>query len=147
MLRFGPLQLALADAGAQTARKQQAFVVEPPDRLSDRACPLEEIEDETHCRLHLRIGIEIKPAVRTVYQTHRRIDLQFPTASLVEDAATQPCFDDVQFGFAHGAFQSEQKPIVKVTRIVNAILVKNDSYCHCTQLYQLVPVGTVAGQA
>src|SRR3954453_17885270 len=129
MLRSGPLQFALADAGAQTTRKQQPFVVEPPDRLSDRACPLEEIEDETHSRLHLRIGIEIKPAVRTVYQTPRRTDLQFPTASLFEDSATQPCFDDVQFGFAHGAFQSEQKPIVEITRIVRSVMLMPSSVC------------------
>jgi hypothetical protein len=47
--------------------------------------------------------------------------LQFAPLSLAQDPATQASFKHMQFGFAHRAFEPEQKPVVKMGRIVKPI--------------------------
>lgn len=48
-----------------------------------------------------------------------------PAARLVEDAAAQPCLDDMQFGLAHGALDAEQQAVVEAGRIVDAVFIED----------------------
>ena len=51
--------------------------------------------------------------------------MQFTAARFVQQAATHAGLHHMQFGFAHGAFEPEQKPVVKMGRIIESIFVED----------------------
>src|SRR5690606_35384935 len=70
----------------------------------------------------------------------------FAAAHLVEDAAPQSGFDDMQLSFAHRALEPEQQAVVEVGWVVHAILVENERIGQGTDLQQPVPVRIVSGE-
>ena len=57
--------------------------------------------------LNLRVWIKSDRSVGPIDQTDRWVHLEFAAAGLVDLAATHACFEDVQFGLAHRAFEPE----------------------------------------
>jgi hypothetical protein len=53
----------------------------------------------------------------------------------------------MKFRFRHGPFQSEQKSIVKVARIIEPILIEDESIGKGTDFQKPVPIRRVAGQS
>ena len=80
-------------------------------------------------------------------EAHGQAAAQFPASSLVADASVQPCANDVQLRFAHGALQTQQQAIVEQRRMVDAVAVANESIGDAAQLQQAIPVGVVPRQA
>jgi hypothetical protein len=141
------MQLALVRALAKTAGEAETLLVKQFYRLHRGSGSIEGFKDQAHRRLNFGIRIENKNAVVPVDKTDRRPHLQFAAPSFVEHPASHPCFEEMKFCFRHGPFQTEQKPVVKVCRVVNAILIENERAGQRTQLNQPVPIGGVPGQA
>src|SRR5713226_9775589 len=53
----------------------------------------------------------------------------------------------MKFRFRHGSLQSEQKSVVKVARIVESVLIEDESVGECTDFQEPVPVRRVACQS
>jgi hypothetical protein len=74
-------------------------------------------------------------------------EARFATTRLVELAAAHARLEDVQLGFAHGAFEPEQQAIIEACRIIDAVLIEDEGGGERTQFDEPVPVGRVARQA
>ena len=66
------------------------------------------------------------PVVLTPNQSHRQAAAQFAPSGLVANASIQPRPQDMQFGFGHGALESEQQPVVEQSRVIQAVLVADE---------------------
>jgi hypothetical protein len=75
--------------------------------------------------LHLFIGIQHDAVNRIVHQARWQRNPQLTALSLVQNPPAQASFKHMQFGFAHRAFEPEQKPVVKVGWIVKPIFVQD----------------------
>ena len=54
---------------------------------------------------------------------------------------------DVQLGSEDGAFDTEEKPVVRVLRVVNAVLIRDERPEHAAEFDHPVPIAVAAGQA
>jgi hypothetical protein len=52
----------------------------------------------------------------------------------------------MDFGFAHGAFEAEQQPIVEERGVIEPIAVADQGVGEAAQIEQAVPLGVVAGE-
>ena len=97
--------------------------------------------------MDLLIGVQHQHAFGVIYESDRRLDDQFAAPRLVEDSALQAGAQNVQFGFRHGALQPEQKAIVEMRGIVDAVFVEDEGIGQRADLQQPVPVCIVPRQA
>ena len=141
-----PVQFALARPAVEAAGEEQPRAAEVPHRGGRRAGAGEGVEQHPQGPLHLGIRIERDPVQRIVDQSHRQRHLQGPAPRLIQQAAAQPGVEHVQLGFAHGALEAEQQPVVEVAGIVDAVLVEDQRVAQRGDLQQAVPVGRVARQ-
>ena len=146
VLQRHPGQLALAGAGAHPHREQQPVGGELLHGRARRAGAGEQGEQVPDGLLHPGIRVEHDLAGRVVDQPDRQAHAQFAAAGLGSLPADQAGPDEVQFGFAHGALQAEQQPVVEVGRVIQPVLVADQRARHGADLQQPVPVGVVAGQ-
>ena len=107
------------------AREEHAGRPELPDRRHRRPGSLESIEQQAHRTLNLLVGIQNQPPQRIVCKTDRRPQEEFSPARLVQDSTLQPRSQNMAFGFAHRAFQTEQKPVIEVSWIVDAVFIQD----------------------
>lgn len=127
------------------ARKLHAGPAELAYRRRRGAGSLKGVEQSLQGLLNLLIGIQYELLVRIVCKAHGRSHEQL-SAGLVQNAALQSGSQNVQFGFAHRAFQAEQQSVIEVRRIVNAILIEDQGIGECADFQQPVPVHRVARQ-
>src|SRR2546427_3588635 len=120
------MQLALVRSLANTTGEAETLLVKQFSRLHRGSGAVEGFEDQAHSRLYFGVRIENQDAVVPVDKTDRGPHLEFAAPSFVEHPASHPRFEEMKFCFRHGPFQTEQEPIVKVCRVVDAILVENE---------------------
>ena len=60
-------------------------------------------------------------------ETHGQTAPQLAARGFVANAAVQPGANDVEFRFAHGSFETEQQAIVEQCRMIDAIVISNQS--------------------
>ena len=53
----------------------------------------------------------------------------------------------MQFGFRHGALQTEEEPVVEVAGVVDAVGIADQGVEESAEFQQAMPVGVVARQA
>lgn len=147
MLRRCPQEITLVRPGPQAAREQQTLLPEHADRLDGATSARKGLEDQTDGILHLNVRIAADGSIIPVDQTDRRAHLELAAPCLVELATTHSRFEDVQLCLAHRAFEAEQKTIIEAGRIVDAVLVKDESCGQGAQLDEAVPVSRVAREA
>jgi hypothetical protein len=129
-------------------RKRQTFRTKPEPDPSCRAEFVEPLEDRAD-----RAGdgfIRMKedfPILFSPDEAHGQAAPQFSASGFVADAAVQPGAKDVQLGFAHCALEAEQKAIVEQRRVIDAVVVANESIGDAAQFEQAIPVGVVSSQA
>src|ERR1700722_6724901 len=80
-------------------------------------------------------------------ETDRQAAPQFAAGGFVANAAIEAGANDVQLGFAHGAFQAQQQTIVKQRRVIDSIIVADQCVGDAAEFQQAIPVGVVASQA
>jgi hypothetical protein len=129
-------------------RKRQTFGTEPEPDPSGRAEfgePLEDCADRAGDRF---IGMKQDfPILVSPNQTNRQAAAQFAASSFVADASVQPSADDVQLGFAHRALEAKQQAIVEQRRVIDAVVIANESIGDTAEFQQAIPIGVVPGEA
>ena len=93
------------------------------------------------------VGVEDDVAGGVVDQPDRQRHDQLAAAGLGQLPAAQPGLDEMELSLAELAFHTEQEPVVKVARVVEAVFVADQRAGHPAQFQELVPVGGVSGQA
>src|SRR3981081_1343197 len=79
-------------------------------------------------------------------ETHRPYAQKPPACRFVADAAVEPCANDMQFCFTHGALQSKQQAIIEQRWMIDAIIVPDERIANAAQLQQAISVRIVSGQ-
>jgi hypothetical protein len=87
------------------------------------------------------------PILVSPNQTNRQAAAQFAASSFVADASVQPSADDVQLGFAHRALEAKQQAIVEQRRVIDAVVIANESIGDTAEFQQAIPIGVVPGEA
>ena len=146
--RSDPADRARHAGGRRLQRKGQTFGTEPEPDPARRAEFGEALEDRADgagdglIRMKQDFAILFSPN-----EAHRQAAAQFPASGLVADAAVQTGTNDVQLRFAHRALQSEQQSIVEQRRMIDAIVVANESIGDAAELQQAIPIRVVPRQA
>src|SRR5215831_2432239 len=94
--------------------KRQAFGTEPEPHPACRAEFGEPFEYRADGAGYSRIGVEEDFAILfSPNEAHGQPAPQFSASGLVANTAVEAGADNVQLGFAHGAFQPQQQPVVE----------------------------------
>ena len=142
MREAAPDELALVRSRAQASRKRELLLAHGLHRRPRRAGAAERVEKMAQRRLDLGVRIKHHLPRSVIGQAHRQGDLQLSSPRFVQDAAAQPRPQHVQLGLAHRSLEPEQQPIIKFTRIVDAVFVEDQRAGQRTNLEQ--PVEGVA---
>jgi hypothetical protein len=146
VLQRFPVQLALAGAGAVPPGKGQLGGVERLHAGRRRPGRLEGGEQVPQGALDGGVGVEDDVPGGVVGQADRQRGDQLAAAGLGDDPAAQPGPDEMELSLGELPFHAQQEPVVKVPRVVKAVLVADQGAGHAAQFEELVPVGGVAGQ-
>src|SRR5437763_16021842 len=87
------------------------------------------------------------PVLCSPAQAHRQAAAQFSARGLVADASIQAGPNDVELGFTHRALESQQQSIIEQRRMINAIVVANESIGDAAELQQAIPIRLVPPEA
>ncbi len=79
-------------------------------------------------------------------KTDRQATAQLATCRLVADATVETGAQDMQLGLAHGAFETQQEPVVEKCRMIDAIRITDERVGETGEIDQAMPVGVVARQ-
>src|SRR5665811_591894 len=104
-------------------------------------------EDQGERLKHPRIRIFFDPVGTAAHVADRHRHEQLPPSSLLLQRLMGALSQNRQLHLAHGSLHAEQKPIVRQTRIVDAILISDQRADQAAELQQRVPVAPVASQA
>ena len=132
---------------ADPRREADALLAEGLDRLRGGPDARERLEKIGDRLSDLLVGVEDHLAGLVIGEPRRQRAAIFAAPHLVQDAAAQPRFDDVQLGLAHRPLEAEQKPVVEAGRIVHAVLIENQRIGEGADLQQAMPVGMVSSRA
>ena len=107
-----------------------------------KCCRLAPERGKEHAQalLNLLVGIQDDAIFLVINKTDRQRHFQFAALSLVEDTAHQACLKNVQLSFAHRPFETEQKPIIVVTGIIEAVFVQDQRVSQSADFKQPMPV-------
>ena len=125
MIDRAPEYVTPAEAALQPSREAHAFTIEAAHDSAGRTCLSIGVEQELQRATDPSVRVEYDRAIEGIDQPHRQRYLQLTAARLVAHAPLQARLQDVQLGLAHRALQSEQQPVVEVSRIVDSILVED----------------------
>ena len=103
------------------------------------------VEDETDDLAHLLIGVHLDAFRGKLDITPGHVVKEFATLGLVQAASLQSISHSNKLKFTDGSVQAEQKPVVGVPRVVDAVLVREECPEDGTHLQKSVPILVVAG--
>src|SRR5262249_35287138 len=72
---------------------------------------------------------------------------EFAARRLVANAAIEARAQNVQLGFAHGALQPQQQPVIEHRRVIEAVAIADQRVDEAGEIDEAIPFGIVAGQA
>src|SRR5262249_8722607 len=104
-------------------------------------------EDQAHRVTDLLVRVEDDPALGVVDQSRGRSEPELALAGLVQLASQHSATEPVQFGLAHGAQESQEKPVGIHGGVIGSILVDDQRVGQSTDLNETIPVAARAGQA
>ena len=145
--RAAPLQVASIRTVMRTNPQPNPMSHQILQQPIHRTQLLELVEQQPYDRLHLLIRVQSQLIPGHTNVSGDRMVQQFSPPGLVQSSLVQPSLQNVQFGFAHGSFQSQEQAVVVVRRIVQTILIGQQGAKQRTHLQQLMPVFAGAGQA
>ena len=129
------------------AGQQQLVIVEDTHYLASRLDLKEGREDQAEPALHLLVGMLEHAAQGIPHQADGQGQGQLAAPGLVEQPGGQAGFQSVQFQFRDQALQTQDEPTIGSGRIVNAVLVGDETGAEAAQVEELIPVRAVASQA
>ena len=104
-------------------------------------------EDQLEAALDLLVGMLEDAPQGVADQPDRQGQGQFAALGLVEQARPSGGAKGVQLQFGDQALQTEDQPTIGSGRVVDAVLVADETAAVAAQVEELIPVGAVAGQA
>jgi hypothetical protein len=81
---------------------------------------------------------------RVADQSHRQGQGQLAALGLVQQSGGQAGAERVQLQLRDQAFQTQNQPAIDRGRVVNAVLVADQTVTETAQVEELIPVGAVA---
>jgi hypothetical protein len=140
-----PTDLAM---GSDLHRTLQRFGTEPEPDASCGAVLCESIKDGAEGAGDGGVGMEEDLAIGFAPdKADGQAATQFAASCLVADASIESSADDVQFGFTHGALETEQEAIVEESGMVDTVAVSNEGVGEAAEFEQAIPVSVVASKA
>jgi hypothetical protein len=103
----------LAGAPMSVSKKFESLFCEGLHGGPRRTGPAKSFTKMPQRSLQLLIGVQDYALRRIIDQTDLERHLQFAALGLAQDTAAQTSLQHMQFGFAHCAFETKQKPVVK----------------------------------
>jgi hypothetical protein len=92
------------------------------------------------------VGIEHDDTVRPAAEADRQAQGQLAAAGLVQQVAAHPGTQNVQLGGEQRSLDAEKQKIVRIARVIDAVLIGNEGAEQGAQLDNAVPVAVTAGQ-
>src|SRR3954467_10113176 len=138
---------ASALAPIPDCRQRQALVAHPEGHLPNRLQLGKLGEDERDRLLHAAVRILLDAVVVHLEVAYGDGEKELAAAGLLLQGFERALAEEGQLHLAHGALHAEQKPVVRMARIVDAILIKDQRADQAAELEQRVPVAAVAGEA
>ena len=121
-------------------RERDLIVAEVPGRRHSGAQTKEGGEKQGNHIPDPLIWIEDDIALPVIDKTDRQLDPELTTSRLTQHATEQARTEHVELGLAHGSLESEQKTVVEMGGVVNAVFVDDQGAGMRTQLQQAMPV-------
>ena len=126
--------------------QRQALLAHPEVNLPNRLQLGELGEDERDRLLHAPVRILLDAVVVHLEVADRDGEEELAAARLLLQGFERALAEERELHLAHGALHAEQQPVVRMARIVDAILVKDQRADQAAELQQRVPVAAVAGE-
>jgi hypothetical protein len=107
----------------------------------------EAIEDEANSLLYPQVRIKAQPdlAVPDVADWNR--DPQFPPPGLRTSRVQHPRAQNAQLELTDAALHAQEQPVVRTTRVVNAVKIDHSRLDESAKLKQMMPIAAIAGEA
>jgi hypothetical protein len=128
-------------------REQQVVRAKPQPDPAHRAGLGKALEDDPNGIDHGLIGMKHDLAIGLApHQASRQATAQFTTGGLVADTAVQTGTQDVEFGFRHGAFETENEAVVKIAWMIQAVGIGDQRSRQGAEVEQTIPISIVTCQ-
>src|SRR4051812_21112162 len=127
-------------------RQRQALVAHPEVNLPNRLQLGKLGEDERDRLLHAAVRILLDAVVVRLEVAYGDGEEELAAAGLLLEGFERALTEERELHLAHGALHAEQKPVVRMARIVDPILIKDQRTDQAAELEQRVPVAAVAGE-
>jgi hypothetical protein len=111
----------------------EAVATKPPDDGAGRAGARKGVKHEPNGLLHLLIGIENDPVLRIIDQAHWQGQPQLPASRLVAKAPLEASPQYMEFFLGKRSLHAQQKSIVKMGRIIEAIFIEDQRFAQSTE--------------
>ena len=104
-------------------------------------------EHQLQAMADLIIGMEDHRAVGQADQARREPLAVDPALHRAQAARIEALVQQMEFGFAHSALQAQQQAVIIEARVVEAIVIGDQSTEDGGQIQHMIPVLIVAGQS
>ena len=84
------------------------------------------------------------PVGLTPNQADGQTTAQLAALGLVTNGAVESQAQHVQFGFGHGAFETEEESVVEQARVIKSVEITDEGIGDRTEVQQPIPLGVVA---
>src|SRR6266404_1164395 len=129
-------------------RKGQSFGLKPNPHLTSRAQLRKLLEDGADCTGDGLIGMKDHlPFAFTPDESYGQAATEFSSVGFIANGAVEAHAQDVQLGFGHSAFESEQKAVIEQAWMIETVQVTDQRVGDATQFQQPIPLGVVARNA
>jgi hypothetical protein len=133
-------------AQAVAARQTQMPLAQSTHDLGGGLAGQEQLEHQRQSILHFPVGMLEHLSGGVPLQPHRQAHRQLATLGLVQQAGVEPIAQGVQFHLGDLALEAQQQPPVNRGRIVDALMIAQQTFAVAAGVQQRIPVGAVARQ-
>jgi hypothetical protein len=134
-------------AEAVAPRQAQVPLPQPAHDLGGGLAGQEQVEHQGQPVLHFPVGMLEHLSAGIAHQPHRQAQSQLATLGLVQQPGVKPVPQGVQLHLGDLALEAQQQPAVDRGRVINALVVAQQTVAVAAGVQQRIPVGTVAGQS
>ena len=122
------------------------MLLEPEQRLARTAEFHDLVENQRDCRLHAPIRVFLE-TVASLDEADRRRHDELAAASFLVTGGQRALAQKVKFVLVETPLETEQQPVIALSRRVDRFLVDENRVDHAAHLDQLLPISAIAGEA
>ena len=104
-------------------------------------------EDQSRRFLNPHVWIKTQADLSMPEIANRHRNPQFAAPGLRTGGVVHPCAKDAQFKLANAPLHTQEEPIIRPARIIDAVEVDDSGLYKAAELKEMVPIPTVPGQA